>query len=67
MGLFVDGEIFPTEEGISLGNTLSPLIGNMVLDGLQKELYELQGEKVKDYADGFLVRFADDRYRSCKK
>lgn len=32
----------------------------MILDGLQYRLYDLQGEKIKDYKDGYMVRFADD-------
>jgi len=32
----------------------------MILDGLQYKLYALQGEKITDYKDGYLVRFADD-------
>lgn len=58
--VFPDGQFFPTEEGISLGSALSTIIGNMTLDGLQKELYKLQGEKITDYKNGWLLRFADD-------
>lgn len=32
----------------------------MILDGLQYKLYDLQGEKIEDFKDGYLVRFADD-------
>ena len=58
--IFPDGQFFPTEEGISLGSSLSTIIGNMVLDGLQKELYNLQGEEITDFKNGWLLRFADD-------
>lgn len=59
-GVCFNGEIFPTEEGISLGSSLSPMLGNMILDGLQFKLYDLQGENILDYKDGYLTRFADD-------
>lgn len=59
-GICFNNEIFPTEIGISLGSNLSPLLGNMILDGIQKELYELQGENISDYKNGYMVRFADD-------
>jgi len=36
------------------------MLGNMILDGLQYRLYDLQGEKILDYKDGYMVRFADD-------
>lgn len=36
------------------------MLGNMILDGLQYKLYDLQGEKIIDYKDGYMVRFADD-------
>ncbi len=32
----------------------------MILDGLQYKLYDLQGENIVDFKDGYLVRFADD-------
>ena len=32
----------------------------MILDGLQYKLYDIQGETIKDYKDGYMVRFADD-------
>ncbi len=62
-GVVSGGELFPTLRGISQGATLSPILGNMVLDGLQAYLYEnlCPGpEGVIDYAAGDLVRFADD-------
>jgi len=59
-GVCFNGEIFPTEVGISLGCSISPMLGNMILDGLQHKLYDLQGEKVTDFKDGYMVRFADD-------
>ena len=38
-GAAFGGELFPTEVGISQGATLSPILGNMALDGLQSYLY----------------------------
>lgn len=32
----------------------------MVLDGIQKLLYDLQGKKITDYKNGWCIRFADD-------
>lgn len=32
----------------------------MILDGLQFRLYDTQGEKITDFKDGYMVRFADD-------
>ncbi len=55
-----NGELFETNEGISLGCNISTVIGNMTLDGLQKELYTLQGNNVKDFYNGQCLRFADD-------
>lgn len=54
---------FPADEaGISLGNSLSPVLGNFVLDGLQRAVYKaLSGPgPVEDFRNGELVRFADD-------
>ena len=62
-GLVSSGEFFPTNRGISLGASLSPILGNMVLDGLQTEirrqLYPNRDGEI-DYANGELVRYADD-------
>jgi RNA-directed DNA polymerase len=58
------GEIFPPDDfGISLGSSLSPILGNMALDGAQQVIFEgLYGKSYGgiDYADGNLIRFADD-------
>ena len=57
------GELFPEEEsGISLGANLSPMMANHVLDGLQGYIYKhlYRGIPIRDYANGNLVRFADD-------
>lgn len=62
-GIVFAGELFPAEEtGISEGANLSPYLGNFVLDGLQKYIYEkFHGTTAPtDYDNGNLIRFADD-------
>ena len=58
------GEIFPPDDtGISLGNSLSPILGNMALDGAQHAIFEgLYGKNYGDidFSDGNFIRFADD-------
>lgn len=57
------GELFSAEEaGISLGANLSPILGNLTLDGLQKHLYShlYPGGTKIDYPDGNMIRWADD-------
>ena len=72
-GHFFLGEMFPSDKfGITLGSSLSPILGNMTLDGLQAAVYNgLQGKRGKDntyrdYSDGAMVRFADDMLFSAK-
>jgi len=63
-GHVLGGSLFPADEfGISLGSALSPILANMTLDGLQTAIYyNLRNENTKgmDYADGDLIRYADD-------
>lgn len=62
-GIVFAGELFPAEDvGISEGSNISPYLGNFVLDGLQKHIFEgLHGTtSPEDYANGNLIRFADD-------
>ena len=57
------GGLFPDDGmGISEGSALSPIMGNMVLDGLQAHVYSALGSmgQARDYANGNMVRFADD-------
>ena len=57
------GKLFPRgEEGISEANSLSPLIANFMLDGLQTHIFSgLYGDGViSDYDNGNMIRFADD-------
>ena len=39
-GYFLSGTLFPTETGIGIGCSLSPVISNMTLDGLQDYIYQ---------------------------
>jgi len=56
-----NGVLFEQEVGVSLGSSLSCLLGNMVLDGLQKYIYTgLYGNREIDYHNGNMIRFADD-------
>ena len=61
-GYVFGGELFPMDVGVGIGCSLSPIIANMTLDGLQEyvysRLYPFGGEI--DYDDGNMVRYADD-------
>ena len=60
-GVIKDGELFETPVGISLGTSLSPILGNMLLDGLQSYLYDhLYPTGNVDNPNGNTMRFADD-------
>jgi group II intron reverse transcriptase/maturase len=49
-GVMVNGEVLDTEEGTPQGGPLSPLLSNIMLDDLDKEL-EKRGHKFVRYAD----------------
>jgi RNA-directed DNA polymerase len=56
-GHVFNGEIFPPSDfGISLGSSISPILGNMTLDGAQKAIFEgLHGREFDvDFADTML-------------
>lgn len=60
-GVIKNGELFETNCGISFASSLSPILGNMLLDGLQSYIYDgLYPEGGVDFANGNMVRFADD-------
>ena len=61
-GYFLSGELFPTDEGVGIGCTLSPIIANMVLDGMQDFVYRKLHGKLEDidYDNGNMIRYADD-------
>ena len=49
-GVMIDGLVSPTEEGAPQGGPLSPLLSNVVLDELDREL-ERRGHRFVRYAD----------------
>lgn len=53
-GVQVDGRLQETGEGVPQGGPLSPLLANVVLDELDKEL-ELRGHRFARYADDFVI------------
>ncbi len=60
-GYVFAGDIFPMEVGVGIGCTISPIIANMVLDGLQEEIFsKLYPDGNIDYSNGNLLRYADD-------
>lgn len=67
-GTVKGGELFQTNRGIAQGASLSTILGNIVLDGLQKYIYsQIHGEEVTDYPDGDLIRYADDMIISVRR
>ena len=60
-GYVFAGELYPMDVGVGIGCTLSPIIANMVLNGLQEYIFDqLYPDGNIDYRDGNLVRYADD-------
>ena len=53
-GVQVDGRLQATAEGVPQGGPLSPLLANVVLDDLDKEL-ESRGHRFARYADDFVI------------
>lgn len=53
-GIMIDGLVCPGDEGTPQGGPLSPLLSNIVLDELDKEL-ESRGHKFVRYADDFRI------------
>ena len=53
-GVVVNGRLQNTKEGVPQGGPLSPLLANIVLDDLDKEL-ERRGHKFVRYADDFTI------------
>lgn len=52
-GVIIDGDLFSTEQGISLGTSLPLILGNMTLDGLQSYIYQrLYPKGHTDYLNG---------------
>ena len=63
-GYVLSGRMFPKDTGIGIGCTLSPIIANMTLDGLQDRIYEefgrKEGDNGFDFSNGNMIRYADD-------
>ncbi len=53
-GIMVEGNLTPSVEGVPQGGPLSPLLSNIMLDSLDKEL-ENRGHKFARYADDFII------------
>ena len=56
-GVVDNGAVFPTEEGTPQGGTLSPLLANIALHGLENTIKEAMPRKQKAPA---VIRYADD-------
>ena len=59
-GVLEEGKLKPTEEGTPQGGNLSPLLSNIVLDELDKELEE-RGHKFVRYADDCNIYVKSER------
>ena len=59
-GVMVEGVLQPTEEGTPQGGPLSPLLSNVLLDDLDKEL-ERRGLRFVRYADDFQIFVRSER------
>ena len=53
-GVMVDGRLQATRQGVPQGGPLSPLLANVLLDDLDKEL-EKRGHRFARYADDFII------------
>ena len=53
-GVMVDGRLQSTPKGVPQGGPLSPLLANILLDDLDKEL-ERRGHRFARYADDFTI------------
>lgn len=70
-GVQIESEIHPTVKGVPQGGPLSPILSNIVLDDLDKEL-EKRGHRFVRYADDFVIcvksqRAAERVMRSIKR
>lgn len=61
-GYVFGGKLFPMDTGVGIGCSISPIVANMAIDGLQEYVYSRlypSGVGI-DYDDGNMVRYADD-------
>jgi RNA-directed DNA polymerase len=59
-GVMVNGRLQHTRKGVPQGGPLSPLLSNILLDDLDKEL-ERRGHKFARYADDFIIMVKSQR------
>ena len=59
-GVVIQGRLQGTREGVPQGGPLSPLLSNIVLDDLDKEL-EQRGHRFARYADDFVILVKSQR------
>jgi len=58
--VMIDGRCEPTRQGVPQGGPLSPILANILLDELDKEL-ERRGHKFVRYADDFIIMVKSQR------
>jgi RNA-directed DNA polymerase len=62
--VLANGSLFPTESGTPQGGVISPLLANIALHGLEKEIKRfsaiLPGRKIDNQRSLNLIRYADD-------
>ena len=59
-GVMIDGRWEPTRQGVPQGGPLSPILANILLDELDKEL-ERRGHQFVRYADDFIIMVKSQR------
>jgi RNA-directed DNA polymerase len=59
-GYIEDQTLFPTSEGTPQGGIISPILSNLVLDGLESVIHGVVKTKLKTCNKVHLVRYADD-------
>lgn len=59
-GVVIDSQLHPTRQGIPQGSPLSPLLANLVLDELDREL-ERRGHRFARYADDAVILVRSER------
>ena len=59
-GVVIDGRLQATRKGVPQGGPLSPLLANILLDDLDKEL-EHRGHRFARYADDFVILIKSQR------
>jgi len=65
-GFIFKGQLFPSINGVPQGGIISPIIANMTLDGLERELAEKFPDKGRRPNPVKLIRYADDSVAICR-